>query len=95
LTEYSINLSQAGIWQNEIVSRHSAINVISVKMKIDGFQIDAVRQAADKVLLSADIFRASLKTDGSRASFNLNDAPVSLTNVLGEMTADDISVYTG
>jgi amino acid adenylation domain-containing protein/thioester reductase-like protein len=95
LTEYSINLSQAGIWQNEIVSRHSAINVISVKMKIDGFQTDAVRQAADKVLLSADIFRASLKTDGSRASFNLNDAPVSLTNILGEMTADDISVYTG
>ncbi len=92
--EYRLNLSQQGIWQNELVAASSAINVISLKLKVCGFSAEQVARSVDCVLQSADIFRAVLHQKGAEAFFTLADAPVSFSKITEKMSENQVAAFT-
>lgn len=95
MAEYKLNLSQEGIWQNELASGHSAINIISVKLHVSGFSAECVKRAADQVISSADIFRAKLQGNDHSICFALLDEPASFAHIIEEMTQTELSEHTG
>lgn len=94
MKQYRLNASQTAIWQNERAYAGSAINVISIKLRIRNHSATAVKTAADAVLRCADVFCAALKTEADRPYFTLSDAPVSLSLLTPEMTLAEALAYT-
>lgn len=90
----NLNPSQTGIWQNELVAGKSAINVITIKLHIDGFAAETVRQACDRVLEAADIFRMELEKNGSSAALRVTDAVRSHAVITDKMTKEQEEAYT-
>lgn len=64
MKDYQFNLSQSQLWSNEVAFPRTIINVISSRLFVEGYTIEMVQAAVEKVLANADIFATELKREG-------------------------------
>ena len=77
ITGIKLNKSQKEIALSEQAAAGSALNTISVKLRLPDFNIQQVKSAAETVFMQSDVFSASISHDCDRYCF----IPVSYTHL--------------
>ncbi len=91
IMRYPLNCSQREIAASEKAGGGSAINTISIKMKLN-FSAKEVKHAADAVILSSDIFCAKICGDTDELYFTIDSEP-QLSRIIPAMTAENAEGY--
>jgi len=88
-----LNQAQKEMLSSERIFGRQALPVISVKLRLPDFTAGQVLEATKKVMESADLFTASLETEGDEVSFRPMSREISACVLREAMTEEEAGAY--